>query len=240
MSNNRASLIGIILIFFVLMFVYGNKTILLIFITTILIFWTSLMELNLSKKIKVIDIIQLYTSNSRIETANTRINTLLSFPKILAFYPYVLFVGIGFNQWQFVIFNLTKMSSAHNQLFNIIVEFGIFSFIFFYFFVYLFKNISTRFKILLIILTIISFTAEYLLPRPAFEGLSYLILITILINDEIQKKADRGTLTAEGRGNIERNVAHLEIVMGDPQIVELGGDLSDLTAAITNGKAALE
>lgn len=61
-----------------------------------------------------------------------------------------------------------------------------------------------------------------------------------VINDEIQKKADRGTLTAEGRGNIERNVAHLEIVMGDPQIVELGGDLSDLTAAITNGKAALQ
>jgi hypothetical protein len=61
-----------------------------------------------------------------------------------------------------------------------------------------------------------------------------------VINDEIQKKADRGTLTAEGRGNIERNVAHLEIVMSDPQIVELGGDLSDLTAAITNGKAALE
>lgn len=60
-----------------------------------------------------------------------------------------------------------------------------------------------------------------------------------VVNDEIQKKADRGELTAEGRGNIERNVAHLEIVMGDPQVVELGGDLSDLTAAITNGKAAL-
>lgn len=61
-----------------------------------------------------------------------------------------------------------------------------------------------------------------------------------VITDEIQKKADRGQLTEEGRGNIERNVAHLEIVMADPQIVELGGDLSDLTAAITNGKAALE
>jgi len=60
-----------------------------------------------------------------------------------------------------------------------------------------------------------------------------------VVNDEIQKKADRGELTAEGRGNIERNVAHLEIVMGDPQVVELGGDLSDLTAAITDGKAAL-
>jgi hypothetical protein len=60
-----------------------------------------------------------------------------------------------------------------------------------------------------------------------------------VVNDEIQKKADRGELTAEGRGNIERNVAHLEIVTADPQVVELGGDLSDLTAAITNGKAAL-
>jgi len=60
-----------------------------------------------------------------------------------------------------------------------------------------------------------------------------------VINDEIQKKADRGELTQEGRGNIERNVAHLEIVMSSSQVVELGGDLSDLTAAITNGKAAL-
>lgn len=61
-----------------------------------------------------------------------------------------------------------------------------------------------------------------------------------VVNDEIQKKADRGELTPEGRGNIERNVAHLEIVMADPNIVSLGGDLLDLTAAITNGKAALE
>ena len=61
-----------------------------------------------------------------------------------------------------------------------------------------------------------------------------------VVNDVIQKKADRGELTPEGRGNIERNVAHLEIVMSDPNIVSLGGDLSDLTAAITNGKAALE
>lgn len=60
-----------------------------------------------------------------------------------------------------------------------------------------------------------------------------------VINDELQKKQERGELTQEGRGNIERNVGHLEIVMADPKVVELGGDLSDLTAAITNGKAAL-
>lgn len=60
-----------------------------------------------------------------------------------------------------------------------------------------------------------------------------------VVNDEIQKKTDRGELTPEGRGNIERNVAHLELVMADPNIVSLGGDLTDLTAAITAGKAAL-
>lgn len=61
-----------------------------------------------------------------------------------------------------------------------------------------------------------------------------------VINNEIKKKAIRGELTNEGRGNIERNVAHLEIIVADPKIVELGGDLSDLTTAIANGKAALE
>ena len=60
-----------------------------------------------------------------------------------------------------------------------------------------------------------------------------------VVNDELQKMSDRGELTEEGRGNIERNVGHLEIVMANPRVVELGGDLSDLTAAITNGKAAL-
>jgi hypothetical protein len=60
-----------------------------------------------------------------------------------------------------------------------------------------------------------------------------------VINDELEKKQQRNELTAEGRGNIERNVAHLEIVMSDPQVVELGGDLADLTAAIADGKAAL-
>lgn len=61
-----------------------------------------------------------------------------------------------------------------------------------------------------------------------------------VISDEIQKKAARnGVLTEEGKGNLERNVGHLELVMKDPKVVELGGDLSDLTAAITDGKAAL-
>lgn len=61
-----------------------------------------------------------------------------------------------------------------------------------------------------------------------------------VVNDEIQKKASRnGLLTEEGRGNIERNVAHLEIIMADAEITDSGLDLSDLTAAINNGKAVL-
>lgn len=62
-----------------------------------------------------------------------------------------------------------------------------------------------------------------------------------VITDEIQKKSENnGTLTRNGRGNIERNVAHLELVMSNSKNVELGGDLSDITAAIAAGKAALE
>ena len=61
-----------------------------------------------------------------------------------------------------------------------------------------------------------------------------------VVNDEIQKKTQRGQLTPEGKGNIERNVAHLELIMSDPEIVACGEDLSDLEAAIVAGKAALE
>jgi len=81
---------------------------------------------------------------------------------------------------------------------------------------------------------------EQLTPQQRVDGTVRAARDSVwVVNDEIQKKSDRGELTQEGRGNIERNVAHLEIVMSDPQIIELGGDLSDLTAAITDGKAAL-
>lgn len=61
-----------------------------------------------------------------------------------------------------------------------------------------------------------------------------------VITTELQKKIENNeSLTDEGRDNIERNVAHLEIVLSNPKVVELGGDLSDLTAAIAAGRAAL-
>lgn len=61
-----------------------------------------------------------------------------------------------------------------------------------------------------------------------------------VVNNEIQKKAENGTLTEEGKGNIQRNVSHLEIVTSDAEIVNCGEDISDLLAAITAGKAILE
>lgn len=59
------------------------------------------------------------------------------------------------------------------------------------------------------------------------------------VNNEIEKKTQSGQLTPEGKGIIERNVGHLEIVMADSEITDCGEDVSDLAAAIVAGKAAL-
>jgi hypothetical protein len=61
-----------------------------------------------------------------------------------------------------------------------------------------------------------------------------------VINDEIAKLANNMPWNDERRGNIERNVAHLEIVMSNTQISDSGLDLSDLTAAIAAGKQELQ
>jgi hypothetical protein len=61
-----------------------------------------------------------------------------------------------------------------------------------------------------------------------------------VINDEIAKLANNMPWNNERRGNIERNVAHLELVMANTQISDSGLDLSDLTAAIAAGKQELQ
>ena len=61
-----------------------------------------------------------------------------------------------------------------------------------------------------------------------------------VINDEIQKKTQRGSLTDEGKVSIQRNVDHLVIVMADTEITGSGEDVSELVAAITAGKLALQ
>ena len=60
-----------------------------------------------------------------------------------------------------------------------------------------------------------------------------------VVTDEIQKLSESGNLTKEGRGNIERNVAHLKIVVSDTEISGSGENISDLSNAITAGEQAL-
>jgi hypothetical protein len=61
-----------------------------------------------------------------------------------------------------------------------------------------------------------------------------------VVEDELQKLSDRGSLTEGSRGNIKRNVAHLKLVVADPQISESGEEIGDLNDAIVAGETALE
>ena len=61
-----------------------------------------------------------------------------------------------------------------------------------------------------------------------------------VVSDEIEKLTTRGKLINEGRGNIERNVGHLKLVVSDTEIVGSGEDISDLYAGIAAGEQALE
>ena len=60
-----------------------------------------------------------------------------------------------------------------------------------------------------------------------------------VVTDSLEKLANGSELTNELRGNIERNVGHLKLVVANPEISGSGQDISDLHAAITNGEAAL-
>lgn len=60
-----------------------------------------------------------------------------------------------------------------------------------------------------------------------------------VIGDEIEKLTAGQTANKERKSNIERNVAHLKIVVADQAIVDSGEDITDLQAAITAGEAKL-
>jgi predicted nucleic acid-binding Zn-ribbon protein len=60
-----------------------------------------------------------------------------------------------------------------------------------------------------------------------------------VVTDEIQKLADGQPANKERKGNIERNVAHLKLVVADQEIIDSKEDISDLQAAITAGEAKL-
>lgn len=60
-----------------------------------------------------------------------------------------------------------------------------------------------------------------------------------VINNELQKLSEGGSLTEQVRGNIQRNVDHLKIVVADSEITGSGEDISDLHTAISTGEAEL-
>lgn len=60
-----------------------------------------------------------------------------------------------------------------------------------------------------------------------------------VINDELAKLSAGQQWNDERKGNIQRNVAHLELVMANSQITDSGLDLSDLTTAIVAGNQEL-
>lgn len=60
-----------------------------------------------------------------------------------------------------------------------------------------------------------------------------------VIEDSLAKVAAGATLSDELHGNIDRNVEHLKLVVGNPDVSESGEDISDLHNAIAQGSAAI-
>lgn len=60
-----------------------------------------------------------------------------------------------------------------------------------------------------------------------------------VINEQLAKLANGEAMSQEIKGNIQRNVDHLKLIMADTEISSSDNDLSDLSQAITAGTAAL-
>lgn len=60
-----------------------------------------------------------------------------------------------------------------------------------------------------------------------------------VVNDSLEKLANGAAASDEIKGNIDRNVSHLKLVVNNPEIVNSGENISDLYQAITDGEAKL-
>jgi hypothetical protein len=60
-----------------------------------------------------------------------------------------------------------------------------------------------------------------------------------VINEQIEKLVAGETPNKNIKGNLERNVEHLKLVVSDTEIVSSGESITDLQAAITAGDAKL-
>lgn len=81
------------------------------------------------------------------------------------------------------------------------------------------------------------------MPEPTTEQVTrHIAAMRSSVNVIDQEVARTEPLTEQQKNNIDRNVKHLELMMAKPFIqarVTGGEDLSDVTAAITAGKAKL-
>jgi hypothetical protein len=76
---------------------------------------------------------------------------------------------------------------------------------------------------------------ETLTPEQVAQTISAMRDSVWVINDEIAKDPP----SDNKRDNIQRNVSHLELMMGKDFIINSGDNLADITAAIAAGNAAL-
>ena len=60
-----------------------------------------------------------------------------------------------------------------------------------------------------------------------------------VIDNSLEKLSNGAEATDEIKGNIDRNVSHLKIIVGSPEITNSGEDISDLYQAITDGEDKL-
>lgn len=60
-----------------------------------------------------------------------------------------------------------------------------------------------------------------------------------VITDEIEKLTAGASPNKNNKGNIERNVEHLRLVVADTELVNSGENIADLIAAIATGEAKL-
>lgn len=60
-----------------------------------------------------------------------------------------------------------------------------------------------------------------------------------VIEDAIQRLTSGEEADKEKKGNIDRNVAHLKIIVADQEVIDSEEDISDLNAAIVAGEAKL-
>lgn len=60
-----------------------------------------------------------------------------------------------------------------------------------------------------------------------------------VVTETLEQLAEGKTANRERKGNIERNVGHLKLVVADQEIIESGENIADLQAAIITGEAKL-